>query len=86
MKGKEEAIFKFLFFLVLFKYCQKLVILKFLFLFYFVIIFYCLFSHQLPAQPLFLIVLHNGIKQYSREKGMICEVVSEQRIAQNFCL
>ena len=46
----------------LIKYCQNLAIFKFLFLFHFVIIFYSPFSHPLPAQLLFLIVLHNGIK------------------------
>ena len=37
---------------------QKLRIFKFLFLFHFDIIFYSLTSRLLPAQPLFLIVLH----------------------------
>ena len=60
------------------KYCQKLAIFKFLFLFYFVIIFYSLFSHPLPARPLFLIVLHNGEKKYLHEKGAICDVASER--------
>ena len=41
---------------------QKPDIFKFLFLFHFVIIFYCLSSRQLSFRPLFLIVLHNGVK------------------------
>ena len=45
------------------KYCQKLAIFKFLFLFHFVIIFYSLSSNPLPAWPLFLIVIHNGVKK-----------------------
>ena len=45
------------------KYCQKLAIFIFLFLFHFVIIFCSLYSHPHPARPLFLIVLHNGIKK-----------------------
>ena len=53
------------------KFCQKLAIFKILFLFHFVIIFYSLSSHPLPARLLFLIVL-----QYSREKGVICKVYS----------
>ena len=65
------------------KYCQKLAIFKFLFLFHIVIIFYSLSFHPLPARPLFLIVLHNGVKKYSREKGVICDIVSERRIASN---
>ena len=56
------------------KFCQKLAIFKFLFIFYFVIIFYSLSSHPFPARPLFLIGLHNGVKKYSREKGVICDV------------
>ena len=27
-----------------------------------------------------LIVLHNGVKKHSREKGVVCDVVSEPRI------
>ena len=61
-------------------YCQKSAIFEFLFLLHFVIIFYSLFSHPLPARPQFLIVLHNSVKQYSPEKGMICDAVSERRI------
>ena len=37
-------------------------IFNFLFLFHFVIIFYNLFSHPLSSRPLFLVVLHNGVK------------------------
>ena len=53
---------------------------NFYFLFHFAIIFYSLSSLRLPAQPLYLIVLHNGKKKHSCEKSMICDVVSEQRI------
>ena len=56
------------------KYCQKLGIFKFLFLFHFNTIFYSLSSRQLPTRPLFLIVLYNGVKKHSREKGLICDV------------
>ena len=59
------------------KYCRKLAIFKFLFLFHFVRISYSLSSHLLPAQSLSLIDLHNGVKKYSR---VICEVLSERRI------
>ena len=41
---------------------QKLSIFKFVFLFHFVVIFYSLSSCLLPARPLFLIVLHNSVK------------------------
>ena len=61
---------------------QKHAIFKFLFIFHF-IIFSSLCSHPLLAQLLFLIVLHNGIKKYSHEEGLICDVVSEQRITQS---
>ena len=57
------------------KYCTKLSIFKFLFHFHFVTISYSLSSHTFPSRPLFLIVL-----QHSREKALICDVVSERRI------
>ena len=63
------------------KSAKKLRIFKFLFLFDFVVIFYSPSSCQLPAWLLFLIVLHNGVKKDSRDKGKICNVVSERRIA-----
>ena len=60
------------------KYCTKtwhIQILIYLFIFFhFVIIFYSLSSRQLPAWPLLLIVLHNGVIKHSREKGVICDV------------
>ena len=59
---------------------QKLSIFKFLFLFDFVAIFYSLSSCLLPARPLFLIVLQNGIKKDSHDKGVICDVILEWRI------
>ena len=59
---------------------QKLGFFKFLFLFRFVIVFSSISSRLLPARPLFLIVLHNGIKKHSSEKGVICDAVSERRI------
>ena len=62
------------------KYCTKTWHFQILFLFHFVIIFYNLSSHPLHARPLFLIVLHNGVKKHSLEKGVICDVVSERRI------
>ena len=62
------------------RYCQKFAIFKFLFLFPFDIIFYSLSFHPLPDWPIFLIVLHNGVKKYSHEKGVIRDAVSEERI------
>ena len=47
---------------------QKLDSFKFLFLFHFAIIFYSLSSHLLPARPLFLIVLHNDLKNIQVRK------------------
>ena len=112
MKGRQKAIFSFLFFIAFFqlnlclnhfslltfrksqaffaiifnnwgktvvflsvstiwtvKYSQKLGIFKFLFLFHFVVVFYTLSSYPLPARPLFLIVLHNGVKKHSCGKA-----------------
>ena len=43
-------------------------------------IFYSLSSHLVPAQPLFLIVVHNAIKIYSHEKGVTRDMVLERRI------
>ena len=60
------------------KYCQEPSIFKFLFLFHLVIIFYSLSSHPISAWPLFLIVLHNGVKTYSREKGVIYNVYQNE--------
>ena len=54
------------------KYCTKIGIFKFSFLFRFAIIFSSLSSRPLSARPLFLIVLHNGVKKNSRVKGVIC--------------
>ena len=65
------------------KYCTKTFIFRFLFLFYFVIIFYSLSFHSLTAPPLFLIVLHKGVKTHSRQKCVISDVVSERRIPQS---
>ena len=59
---------------------QKLGIFKFLFLYRFVIIFSSLSSHPLPSQLLFLIVLNNGVKKHSSEKGVVCDAVTERRI------
>ena len=53
------------------KFAQKLGILKFLFLICFVIIFYSLYFHPLPSRPLFLIVLHNGVKSIHVRKAWI---------------
>ena len=64
---------------------QKLGIFKFLFLFHFVVLFSSL-SSRLPAQPLFLIVLHNGVKKHSHEKGMIWDMVLERRIYMCVCV
>ena len=49
----------------------------------FSLLYYLLQSIFSPisAQRLFLIVLHNGIKKHSREKGVICDVGSKRRIA-----
>ena len=49
---------------------QKLGIFKFFFLFHFVIIFSSLSSHPVPARPLFLIVLHNGVKNIHVRKAL----------------
>ena len=62
------------------KCCTKLSIFKFLFLFHFVTISYSLSSHPFPSRTLFLILLHNGVKKHSREKPLICDLVSERRI------
>ena len=51
---------------------QKLSIFKFLFLFYLVDTFYSL-SLPFPAWPLFLIVLYNGVKKDSGDKGVTCD-------------
>ena len=59
---------------------QKLDIFRFLFLFHFVI-FNSLSTCLLPARPLFLVVLHNSVKNNSRKKGMTCDMLSEQRIS-----
>ena len=48
---------------------QKLGIFIFLFLFHFVIIFFILFFSPLPARPLFLIVLQNGVKNIHVRKA-----------------
>ena len=59
---------------------QKLSIFKFLFIFVFVVIFYSLSFRLLPARALFLIVLHNGVKEDSRDKDVICYAEWERRI------
>ena len=90
MKGRQKALFTFLFFLAFSQWnlswkfelttfqlnnAQKLAIFI-----HFIIIFYSLSSHPPSARSLFLIVHHNGVKRYSREKGVVCDVVSEQII------
>ena len=63
------------------KYCTKT--LHFQILISFSLCYYLLqtiFSPA-PVRQLVLVVLHNGVKKHSREKGLICEVVSERRIA-----
>ena len=50
-------------------YCQKRATFKFLFLFHFIIIFCTVYSHPLPTRPLFLIVLHNGVKNIHVRKA-----------------
>ena len=62
------------------KYCTKALHFQILIFFFLYIIFYSLSSRPLPARPLFLIVLHNGIKKGSLDKGVTCDVVSERRI------
>ena len=62
---------------------QKLCMFKLLFLFVFIVIFYSLSSRPLPTRPLFLIVLHSGVKKGSRDKGVIFDAVSERRIVPN---
>ena len=82
-EGEAESIISILFFLAFSQLAfsaQKLGIFRFLFLLHFVIIFYSLSFRPHPAPPLFLIVLHNGVKTHSREKGVISDVVSERRI------
>ena len=53
---------------------QKSGIFKFLFPFHIFKIFYSLSSRPFPSRPLFLIVLQNGVKKHSGEKGLICDV------------
>ena len=63
---------------------QKLGIFKFLFLLHFVIIFSSLSSGPLPARPLFLIFLRNGVKKHTCEKGVICDVYRNGQFITNF--
>ena len=68
----RKSVIKFVFLSVstvsLVKYCQKLALFTFLFLFHFVIVFYSLYSHPLPASLLLLIVLNNAIKNINVRK------------------
>ena len=50
---------------------QKLGNFKFLFIFHFVVIICSLSSRPLPARPLFLIVLHNGVKNIHVRKAWL---------------
>ena len=58
---------------------EKLSNFKFFFFCDFGDIFYSL-SRPFPARPLFLIVLHNEVKKDSRDKGVLCNAISERRI------
>ena len=64
---------------------QKLGILKFLFLFDFVVIFYSLSPHPLPARPLFLIVLHNGVKKIHVIKAWFVTRIGTENCAVSSC-
>ena len=62
---------------------QKLGIFKFLFLFHFVIVFYIRSSRPLPARSLFLVVLHNAVKNIHVRKAWFVTCYRNREYAKN---